>query len=262
MTTPSRITETTHEMNQDPALADALRERIAGREFTEAIRSMRGSNTETLARQAQLGETVREAISAVNENVREISAAAEQMRSGASQQGDRAERTELTELQTREIQEKTQEQLDALRGTVDNAAGPGYEMKAASNLRSLLRQRLGLQNARILKGPNREPDEELTATLDQAQANGLITEEELGAVLLLDVIARANTTDRQTVYAAVEISITVNDHDIIRAQERAQTISKATGTPAAAVVIGTNTGERAAAMMADGKAQMVRYPTG
>ena len=63
-------------------------------------------------------------------------------------------------------------------------------------------------------------------------------------------------------YAAVEISITVNDYDIIRAQERAQTISTATGAPTEAVVIGANTGERAAAMIADGKAQMVRYPAG
>ena len=259
MTTPDRIDRTTWEMDQDPALADALRQRIPGQEFTEAIQAMQASNTEIMTGQAQLGETVQEAIRAVTGNVREMVSAAQQMGLDIGRLDDRAN---LTELQVREGRERTQEQLDALRGTVDNAAGPGYEMKAAGNLRSLLRQRLGLRNARILKGPDREPDEELTATLDQAQANGLITEEELGAVLLLDVIARANTTDRQTVYAAVEISITVNDHDIIRAQERAQTISKATGAPAEAVVIGARADERAAAMMADGKAQMAGYPAG
>ena len=64
-------------------------------------------------------------------------------------------------------------------------------------------------------------------------------------------------------YAAVEISITVNDYDIIRAQERAQTISTATGAPTEAVVNrGPTPAERAAAMIADGKAQMVRYPAG
>ena len=259
MTTPSRITQITWEMDQDPALADALRQRILGQEFTEAIQAMRASNTEIMTRQAELGETVRSAMQAVTASVKEIVSTAQQMNLDIGQLDDRAN---LTELQVREGRERTQEQLGALRGAVDNAAGPGYEMKAASNLRSLLRQHLGLRNARILKGPNQEPDEELTAKLDQAQANGLITEEELGAVLSQGSIARANTTDRQTVYAAVEISITVNDYDIIRAQERAQTISKATGTPAAAVVIGANTDERAAAMIADGKAQMVRYPAG
>ena len=92
MTTPSRIAGIIEEMDQYPALANALRQRIAGQEFTEAIRSMQGSNTEILARQDRLGETVREAIRAVTGNVREMAAAAERMRSGAGL-------TELTELQ-------------------------------------------------------------------------------------------------------------------------------------------------------------------
>ena len=172
------------------------------------------------------------------------------------------DRGKFTEPQVREGQERTREQLGTLQGAVDTLAGPGYEMKAASNLRSLLRQHLGLRNARVLKGPNREPDEELTATLNQAQENGLITEEELGAALLLDVIARANTQDGQTVYAAIEISITVNGGDVTGARERARTIARATGTPTEAVVIGTRADERAAAMIADGKARLVRYPAG
>ena len=97
MTTPSRIAGIIEEMDQYPALAGALRQRIAGQEFTEAIRSMQGSNTEILARQARLGETVREAIRAVTGNVREMAAAAERMRSGAGRQGRRAGLTEVTE---------------------------------------------------------------------------------------------------------------------------------------------------------------------
>jgi hypothetical protein len=259
MTTPSRINEIIEEMNQNPTLADALRQRILGQQFAEALQSMLISNTEMMTRQAQLGETVRDAMNAVADNVQQMVSLAQRMSSDIERIEDRAD---LTELQVQQGQRSTQEQLNDLRGAVDNAAGLGYEMKVTNNLRSLLRQHLRLRNARILKGPSREPDEELTEALDQARDKGLITEEELGAVLLLDVIARANTTDRQTVYAAVEISITVNDHDIIRAQERAQTISKATGAPAEAVVIGDRANERAAAMMADGKAQMVGYPAG
>ena len=60
MTTPDRIDRTTWEMDQDPALADALRQRIPGQEFTEAIQAMQASNTEIMTRQAQLGETVQE----------------------------------------------------------------------------------------------------------------------------------------------------------------------------------------------------------
>ena len=258
MTTPSRITQTTWEMDQDPALADALRQRILGQEFTEAIQAMQASNTEMTTGQAGLGETVQEAIQAVNGNVREMVSAAQQMGLDIGRPDDRGK---FTERQVQEGPERTREQPGALREAVDTLAGPGYEMKAASNLRSLLRQHLGLRNARILKGPNREPDEELTAALNRAQANGLITEEELGAALLLDVIARANTTDRQTVYAAIEISITVNGGDVTRARERARTIGTATGTRAAAVVIGARADERAPALMADGKNQTGQVPS-
>ena len=137
MTTPDRTRRTTWEMDQDPALAGALRQRIPGREFTEAIQAMQASNTEMMTGQAGLGETVQE-----------------------------------------------------------------------------------------------------------------------------DVIARANTQDGRTVYAAIEISITVNGGDVTGARERARTIARATGAPAEAVVIGARAGERAAAMMADGKTRLVRYPAG
>ena len=99
MTTPGRIAGIIEEMDRDPDLAGALRQRIASQEFTEAIRSMQGSNTEILARQARLGETVREAIRAVTGYVQEMVSAAERMRSGAGQPDHRAG---LTELQTQE----------------------------------------------------------------------------------------------------------------------------------------------------------------
>ena len=259
MTTPDRIDRTTWEMDQDPALAGRLRQRVPGQEFTGAIQAMQASNTEMTTGQAGPGETVQDAIRAVTGNVREMVSAAQRTGLDIRQPDDRAE---FKELQAQETQETTQGQINTLREAVDTLAGPNYEMKVSSNLRSLLRQHLGLRNARILKGPDREPDEEFTAALDQAQENGLITGEELGGALLLDVIARANTQNGRTVYAAVEISITVNDYDVIRAQERARTISTATGTPTEAVVIGARAGERAAAMIADGKARLVRRPAG
>ena len=259
MTTPSRINEIIEEMDQNPALADALRQRILGQQFAEALQAMLISNTEMMTRQAQLGETVRDAMNAVADNVRQMVSLAQRMSSDIERIEDRAD---LTELQVQQGQRSTQEQLNDLRGAVDNAAGLGYEMKVTNNLRSLLRQHLRLRNARILKGPSREPDEELTEALDQARDKGLITEEELGAVLLLDVIARVNTPDQQTAYAAVEISITVNHDDVTRAQDRAKIISSATGTTAVAVVIGASTNERASAMIAEERASLIRYPTG
>ena len=103
MTTPSRITRITWEMDQDPALADALRQRILGQEFTEAIQAMQASNTEMMTRQAQLGETVRSAMQAVTASVQEMVRAVRQMHSDIGQLDDRGK---STKLQTQERQEK------------------------------------------------------------------------------------------------------------------------------------------------------------
>ena len=127
MTTPSRITRITREMDQDPALADALRQRILGQEFTKAVQSMLGSNTEIMTRQAQLGETVRGAAEAVAASVREMVNAAQQTHPGIGRPDDRAA---FKELQAQETQERTQGQINALRGTVENAAGPGTGKRA------------------------------------------------------------------------------------------------------------------------------------
>ena len=89
MTTPSRITHIIEEMDQDPALAEALRQRILGREFTEAIQAMRASNTEIMTGQAQLGETVRSAMQAVTASVQEMVRAAGQMHSDIGQLDNR-----------------------------------------------------------------------------------------------------------------------------------------------------------------------------
>ena len=169
----------------------------------------------------------------------------------------------------RDFNERTDERfnalqgsMDNLQGSVDNLKGPTYEMKTASNLRSLLRQHLGLRNARMLKGPNRETDEEFAAEMDKAQESGSITEEELNQVFLLDVIAQARAPDGRTVYAAIEVSVTVDERDVTRARDRAEVIRRATGAPAEPVVIGESTDARAAGMIGNGEARLVIYPYG
>ncbi len=154
------------------------------------------------------------------------------------------------------------EDPDTLQETLDSIVLYAYETKAAGNLLSLLRQHLGLRKARILKGPNREADEEFARKMDQAQEDGSITEEELNQAFLLDVIAWARDLDRGDVYACVEISVTVCERDVIRARDMARAVSRATGTPAEAVVIGERTDGRAAGMIEEGEARLVIYPYG
>ncbi len=162
----------------------------------------------------------------------------------------------------RQFNARTEERFNSLQGSVDNLRGPAYEMKTAGNLRSLLRQHLRLRNARTLKGPNREADEQFAAAMDQAQENGAITEEELNQVFLLDIIARARDPGPGDVYVCLEVPVTVDEGDVTRARDRAEIVRRATGTPAEAVVIGESTDDRAAGMIRNGDARLVIYPYG
>lgn len=149
----------------------AHRQRILGQEVAEAIRSMLNSYTELMTRQAELGETLRDAMNAVKGNVPGMADA----RQGTSLDiGRPEERTQRTESEVQDERKRTEEQLNALQGAVDNVAGPANGMKVAGNRRSLLRQHLNLRNAPLLKGPNREPDREFADTLDRGRDAELI----------------------------------------------------------------------------------------
>ena len=87
--------------------------------------------------------------------------------------------------------------------------------------------------------------ESLSDALYAAAAEGKISEEDATAVLWTDFIMQAasrdpETGDQTTTYVLAEVSGTLNNNDIQRAQERAATLESATGTrtiPATAATI-------------------------
>ena len=262
MTAPNRISEIIEEMDRDPDLADALRERILGQQLTSALQGILESSTGTMQRQAELAITVRDAMHALANSANEMASTAARIYEAIARTEASAERTAQELASLREGQERTEQRVASMQGSVDNAVGPAYEAKVANNLRSLLREHLNLRNARILKGPNREIAEQLAEDLETARRNGLITEPELNAAFLLDIIAQVNTENQETQHVAIEISVTINKNDVTRAEQRAGTISTATGTTTTTVVVGQSADEEATRLINQGNAKMIRYPVG
>lgn len=106
MTTPYRIAQIIEEMDQNPGLADALRQRILGQEVTTAIQSMLNSNVEMMRRQAELGETVRDAMKAVADSVQKMADVAQGM---SLDIGKLEDRTQRTESEVQEARKRTEE---------------------------------------------------------------------------------------------------------------------------------------------------------
>ena len=76
-------------------------------------------------------------------------------------------------------------------------------------------------------------------SIEGAEEDGLITEEQEGDVLFADIIIQARRThNKEYVHAVFEVLRTIRNNDIERAAERAAAVAAATGQETIAAVIG------------------------
>ena len=273
MTTPSRISEILDEMEQDPELAQAIRDTILGQEISmlpAAVAQNQGLIIRLMERQVELASAVNTALDAV---VSAMSQAGENTARALEAHGRRIEGVESALAELREEGQKTRESLGqvltdvkelrtdvkqvqsdtaetkadvkqiqsdvrSIDGRLDRGFGTNYEAKVAQNVRSILGQQAGVRNSRVLKGPSLRTDPDFDQQVESAEASGAITEDESDELLLLDLIVSCTRRGNpERVYAGIEVSITANDDDVNRAADRAQILRKVTGGPVMAVVI-------------------------
>ena len=266
MTTPSRIDEILHEMEQDPELAQALRDTILGQEISmlpAAVAQNQGLIIRLMERQVELARAVNTALDAV---VSAMSQAGENTAKALEAHSRRIEGVESALAELREEVQKTRESLGqvltdvkqvqsdmaetktdikqlqsdvrGIDGRLDRGFGANYEAKVAQNVRSILGQQTGVRNSKVLKGPSLRTDPDFDQQVESAEASGAITEDESDELLLMDLIVSGTRTGTpERVYAGIEVSITANDDDVNRAAGRVEILRKVTGGPVIALVI-------------------------
>ena len=151
--------------------------------------------------------------------------------------------------------------FDAIDGRLDNGFGMNYEMKVERNIRSYAGQQLGLRNTRVLRGSLTGQDSELEGLTDQAVENGVITWEQNDDLWLSDLIFTGrNRTDGSVHYFTAEVSITAGDHDVVRAAERARTLSLIVGQPVAPAVVSANVDEPRSRLAEENNVVVMQVP--
>ena len=118
MTTPSRIDEILHEMEQDPELAQALRDRVLGQEISmlpAAVAQNQGLIIRLMERQVELAKAVNTALDAV---VSAMSQAGENTARALDAHGRRIEGVESALAGLREESQKTRESVGQVLGDV------------------------------------------------------------------------------------------------------------------------------------------------
>ena len=134
--------------------------------------------------------------------------------------------------------------LDRIEGRLGNLEGAELERRVHSDIVSIASRWLGLNRVRIVQSRIVARSPEFQDVIDDAEEQGLITEDQRYHLGLTDIIISGRRrSDRQPIHVAIEVSRTIGDNDVTRASERAQSLSSVQETPAISVVVGGIIGE-------------------
>ena len=175
----------------------------------------------------------------IEEDVSDLKAGQAELRAGQDEL-----RTGQADLQAG--QDELRKDVDLLKagqarmeGQIGNLRGRNYEDRVRRHIRQTAGRSFGMKNIRVLVGYETSPVEELGDKVDAAANRSLITVEQGDRLTDADIVLSAvRKSDGSPIHAVVEVSITIGESDIIRAAERAETLSAVMGEPAMGAVIG------------------------
>ena len=126
-----------------------------------------------------------------------------------------------------------------MKDDIASLKGSDLERQARESILNIAKDELGLTKGSILVARGRDTAPAFLESIEGAEENGLITEEQESKVLFANIIVRARRTqDRKYVHAVFEVSRTIGNNDIERAADRAAAVADATGEETIAAVIG------------------------
>ena len=125
-----------------------------------------------------------------------------------------------------------------MSGHISDLRGRDYESRAVERSRRLIRRLHGMERATLIHVSQRPSSTLEAAILIPAIRSGRITRDEADDLEDADCILRLEDPEKETIYAVVEISITVQETDRVRAARRAELFSRAMGVEALAYVVG------------------------
>ena len=203
MTTPiSSFQDILDAMERDPALRDALRRHILTDELLQVPARL---------------ERIEGDIGAIKEDVASLK------EGQARLEGDVAS---LKEGQARleEGQARLEERVDRIGGDVSRLTGSDYESHVAGLMHRFLRRERGMSAAVL--STQREKSA-LRAIIDEAETRGLIQAWETDDLDHADLVL--TIADGAGGYLLAEVSVTIQQDDVDRAEARAGLLAKATG---------------------------------
>lgn len=223
MTTIRDIADFVRIINEQPEWNDTIRGILLGRELLE------------------LPQRFAEFVRVTEENNRLVAERLGRLESDVAEL-----KTDMTDVKAdlsemRDWRGQTTLRLDRIEGRLGNLEGAELERRVHSDIANIASRWLGLNRVRIMQSRIVARSPEFQDIIDDAEEQNLITYEQGDHLERTDIIVSARRrSDREPVHLAIEVSRTIGDHDIARANDRAQSLSAIFDTPAISVVVGGN----------------------
>ena len=242
MTTIHTTDDLVRALREQPELLQAVRSLVLTDELLDTPRRV-ASLEESLQRLTErvdslaatvavLLQTVNEFIDATNRRLAALETDVAELKTDVKVLKD-----DVTVLKTDVAELKTD--VKVLKDDVGGLKGSDVERRARDNILNIAKDELGFTRGRVLLRGSGDIDPQLRAAIEQAEARGAVTENDVDNLLVADIIIRARRgSDRRYVYAAIEVARTIGNRDIERACDRAGTLAAITDEETVAAVIG------------------------
>ena len=168
-----------------------------------------------------------------------------ELRDGQARLEERQDRLEKGQARLEEGQARLTADVSELKtgqqrmsGELSNLSGSQFQRHVTEIGRRLVRRNMGFQNVRLLHADLAFGQRMADQIADEAEDAGLITQDEGDDLVMADAIFVAEDEASQPVQVLLEVSLTVQRHDIERAEARARILERATGIRTIAGVVG------------------------
>ena len=139
----------------------------------------------------------------------------------------------------REFNRQCNRRLEILEGKVDRLIGSDLENQVQGKIDSLSHRYFELRRTRVLKSRLINPGPDFYDRLYDALDQNKISDAGVDQILAADIITVGRDSATQaTAYLVLEVSHTIDQHDLTRAAERAELLTVVTGAPCRAGVVG------------------------
>ncbi len=154
----------------------------------------------------------------------------------------RVERLEEGQKKLEEGQKRLEEDVAILKKKVSKLEIDVGSLKG-DNLERKVRERAPAYFGKLFRRFRVVSTEEWAQRLEDAEENGIISEEQREDTISLDLLVRARTLDGRDILLAVEVSYSLEDKDAERALRRAEVFSKVYQMETIPVAVGVNLSE-------------------